>query len=188
MRVVAFVLICLPCLGRARRVQTPNFQEQEDVKALATILLAPNPESAFANVGATASTAVRRPSTAVHRQTGIAKRGAGVVMDYQEAAMAVAAEYDADWLAEPRHVNMVAGFVLEQDGPIDDDVEFSSLGSPDQVKDLILIFSETFFPPGVGDEDPGGIPEGDASGLTSSAAVKSYLSSKGIERAPARGR
>mmetsp|Transcript_116287 Transcript_116287/g.217701 ORF Transcript_116287/g.217701 Transcript_116287/m.217701 type:complete len:180 (+) Transcript_116287:59-598(+) len=179
MRVV-LVLACLLCLGHARRVQPANFQA-EDLKALATLLQASNPDSAFANAGATASTAVRR-------QKGIAKRGAGVVMDYQEAAMAVAAEYDADWLAEPRHVNMVAGFVLEQEGPIDDDVEFSSLGSPDQVKDLILIFGETFFPPGVGDEDPGGIPEGDASGLTSSAAVKSYLSSKGIERAPARGR
>nr|ABU52987.1 glyceraldehyde-3-phosphate dehydrogenase [Karenia brevis] len=66
MRSSLLVLTCAFCVGHARRVQTPNFQQQVkqvaeqmaangeklDVKSLATLLLASSPSSAFVASGA----------------------------------------------------------------------------------------------------------------------------------------
>mmetsp|Transcript_28284 Transcript_28284/g.53054 ORF Transcript_28284/g.53054 Transcript_28284/m.53054 type:complete len:574 (+) Transcript_28284:65-1786(+) len=76
MRSALLVLICTLCIGHARRVQTPNFRQQVmnvakqmtangetvDVKALAALLLASSPRSAFAAAGAGA----RLPSSNRH--------------------------------------------------------------------------------------------------------------------------
>mmetsp|Transcript_53028 Transcript_53028/g.92179 ORF Transcript_53028/g.92179 Transcript_53028/m.92179 type:complete len:162 (+) Transcript_53028:88-573(+) len=88
MRVIALVLVCLVCPCSARRMQRSTIQEDatdvgEQMKALATLLLASHPDAAFTNSGVTASPVMgRQQSLGVTKQTALpsTKRSAELLM------------------------------------------------------------------------------------------------------------
>mmetsp|Transcript_76207 Transcript_76207/g.131890 ORF Transcript_76207/g.131890 Transcript_76207/m.131890 type:complete len:162 (+) Transcript_76207:30-515(+) len=94
MRVIALALVCLVCPISARRMQRSPIQEQVKdeayMKALATLLLASHPDSAFANSGVAASPVMgRQHGFGVTKQTALpsTRRSAELLMQEDKAGV-----------------------------------------------------------------------------------------------------
>lgn len=145
MRSFVLALGCVACMGNARRVTTPslqqqasNFAEQADLNAIATLLLASSPRSAFAAAAQGPPTRQRSSSTRMATATPTKVSSwydAGIRLGSEEpvAEPAKPVEKVADWSqalteAEEKLRKVIAAILDVSVSKVTDDATFASLG------------------------------------------------------------